>query len=59
MKNNLSLFESAYNNFAEGELIDLLSEIRPLAMDAKNVKGYVIGAIKKVLERKIINKYNL
>ena len=59
LKNNLSLFESAHNNFAEGELIDLLSEIRPLAMDAKNVKGYVIGSIKKVLERKIINKYNL
>lgn len=59
LKKNLSLFESTYNNFAEGELIDLLSEIRPLAMGAKNTKGYVIGSIKKVLEQKIINKYNI
>lgn len=52
IKNNSDLFEKLYKNLESGELIDKLSDIRRLASESRNPKGYVISSLRKFLEDK-------
>lgn len=57
MSNNLSLFETLYNQLNEEELLDFLVQLRPLITYVNNPKGYVIGALKKKAEQLFEEKY--
>ncbi len=57
LNNNLNLFESVYKYFSEEETLDFLAEIREPSSYADNRKGFIIGALKKKVEKKFEEIY--
>ena len=57
LNNNLNLFESVYKYFSEEETLDFLAEIREPSSYADNRKGFIIGALKKKVEKEFEEIY--
>ena len=59
LNNNLSLFESLYNNLPEEEFLDFLVELKEQSVvyEIKNLKAYLIGSLKKKSEQLFEQKY--
>lgn len=64
LNNNLNIFESLYNKTSEDEILDFLVELREQTIEfgISNLKGYLIGSLKKkneqLFEKKYINNLN-
>jgi len=57
LNNNLSLFETLYNQLKEEEMLDFLVELKKLTSWVDNPKAYVIGALKKKAEQLFEQKH--
>ena len=59
LSNNLSLFETLYNNLSEEEFLDFLVELKEQSVvyEIKNLKAYLIGSLKKKSEQLFEQKY--
>ena len=59
LNNNLNLFESLYNKLPEEEFLDFLVELKEQSVvyEIKNLKAYLIGALKKKSEQMFEDKY--